>query len=285
MARTLTLSMLNITLPPPHERRRYIDAMQHAYQKRRTFRIRGDLAGTIGTLRADEADPSILVGEIYKFMDLQSDRGWFDVLRREPAQPQDLAAIQIPEHLKPHFQFLPFLFFASCHRLVMVSRDGDEAITPHQAKRVIEAALRAVGERPDVTIEPSRDALDRILSLPRLRSLKIEITPPNPDDNREQERALLERLKKQNAARLVFDLKARDGSGLLPDEDTRGLARIAQSNGKVVGKGGERGKSVTVSTEDHPLEEKVDYDPNTELRGAVLLHAAPRLLRKLGLLE
>ncbi len=41
---------------------------------------------------------------------------------------------------------------------------------------------------------------------------------------------------------------------------------------------------MTVSTEDHPLEEKVSYDPNTELRSAVLRDAAQKMLRKLGLL-
>lgn len=285
MARTLTLSVLNVTLPSPHGPQRYLDAMQAAYQKRRAYRIRGDFAGMIGALRTDETDSSVLVGEFYKFMDLQSDKGWFDVLKREPAQPQDLAAIQIPEHLKPHFQFLPFMFFASCHRLVMVSRDGDDSITPHQAKRVIEAALRAAGEQPDVTIEPGREALDRILKLPRLRTLKIEITPPNPDDYQEQEHALMEKLKGQNARRQIIELAARDASGLAPDEDTRVLASIAQSNGKVVGKGGKHGQSETVSTDEHPLEEKVVYDPNTALRSAVLRDAACGLLRRLGLLR
>lgn len=74
MTRTLTLSILNVTLPPPHGPQRYQDAMQRAYQARGTFRIRGDFAGMIGALRTDESDASVLVGEFYKFMDLQTDK-------------------------------------------------------------------------------------------------------------------------------------------------------------------------------------------------------------------
>lgn len=283
--RTLVLSVINLTLPEPHGPQRYLAAMHRAFAQRRVVKIRGDFAGMIGSLRADEHDPTILHGEFYKFMDLQAERGWFDLRQRRPAEPDDLAAIQIPDHLRPHFQFLPFVFYASCHRLVMISRDGEDAITPKQAVRLLQGALKAAGEQPELTVEPQREVLDEILAMPRLRELTLQIVPPNPDGLAEAERQLLQEMRSQNAQRLQVVLNTRDADGLRPDERTQTLARIAQSNGKVVAKGGERGQARTVSTADHPLEDKVTYDPNTELRQAVLLDRARALLVRLGLLK
>lgn len=283
--RTLVLSVINLTLPEPHGPQRYIVAMRKAFAQRQVVKIRGDLAGMIGSLRADEHDETILHGEFYKFMDLQAERGWFDLRQRRPAEPEDLAAIQIPDHLRPHFQFLPFVFHARCHRLVMICRDGEDAITPKQAARVLQGALKAAGEQPQVTVEPQREVLDEILAMPRLRKLTLEIVPPNPDGLAEAERQLMEEMRSQNAQRLQIELDARNAGGLRPDERTQTLARIAQSNGKVVAKGGERGQTRTVSTADHPLEDKVTYDPNTELRQAALLGRARALLVRLGLLK
>lgn len=95
----------------------------------------------------------------------------------------------------------------------------------------------------------------------------------------------MEQLRDQNARRQRIELDSRDGGGLRPNERTKTLARIAQSNGKVVAKGGERGKMQTVSTADHPLEDKVAYDPNVEERRAVFLSRARTLLIRLGLLK
>lgn len=283
--RTLVLSVINLTLPEPHGPKRYVEAMRKAYAQQRVVKIRGDFAGMIGSLRADENDPTILHGEFYKFMDLQAERGWFDLRERRPAEPDDLAAIQIPDHLRPHFQFLPFVFYGGCHRLVMVSRDGDDVITPKQAARVLQGALRAAGEQPKLTVEPQREVLDEILAMPRLRKLTLQIVPPNPDGLAEAERKLLQEMRNQNAQRLQIELDTRDADGLRPDERTQTLARIAQSNGKVVAKGGEHGQTHTVSTADHPLEDKVAYDPDTDLRQAVFLDRARALLVRLGILR
>lgn len=285
MTRALVLSVINITLPEPHTPQRYIKAMRDAYARQLVVKVRGDFAGMIGSLRQDEMDTSILHGEFYKFLDLQAESGWFDLRQLRPAKPDELAAIQIPEHLRPHFQFLPFVFYANCHRLVMVSRDGEDVITPAQAARVLKGALRAAGEQPEVTVEPQREVLEEILTMPRLRKLTLTIVPPNTDGLGEAERQLVEQMRDQNARRLLVELGSRDAGGLRPDERTRTLARIAQSNGKVEAKGGERGKIQTVSTTDHPLEDKATYDPNVEERRAVLLSRARSLLVRLGLLK
>lgn len=285
MSRTLVLSAINVTLPSPHSPQRYIDVMRRAFELRHIVRIRGDFAGTIGALRIDNDDNMILHGEFYKFMDLQAEQGWFDLRQRKPAEPKDLAAIQIPEYLKPHFQFLPFVFFGVCHRLVMVAQDGKDSMSPRQAAKVLEGVLRKAGERPEITIEPSREVLPAILGLSPLRRLSLDITRPNADDFHQEERELLQRLEAQNAKGITIDLRAQDDGGLHPDEQTRILAQIAQSHGKVSGVGGKRGKTIKVSTKDHPLQEKVLYDPNTERPHAVLFSKAREMLVRIGLMK
>jgi len=74
-----------------------------------------------------------------------------------------------------------------------------------------------------------------------------------------------------------------DDQGLSPNEETKKLARIAQSNGKVVGHLGSRGESKILSTQDHPLIDKVDYQHETQIRSDVLLTRARELISNLKL--
>jgi hypothetical protein len=133
----------------------------------------------------------------------------------------------------------------------------------------------------DVVVEPSRETLETIFGMPRLRSLIIEVTPPNPDDLEDYERELFEDMSVQRAGSYRVAMQEADERGLAPGENAKRLASIAQSNGRVIGIGGKRGKTKTLSTASHPLVEKAAFDADAFSRRDFLLGTAQKILRGL----
>jgi hypothetical protein len=271
--RTFRVSALNITMPLPHSPQRYVELFKTAYAQRRIVKLRGDYAGMLGGLALDK---DVVRGQFYKFFDLNLEADWFDLSKKQEADPEELAEIQVPPHLKPHHQSVDFVLFPQRHRLVFVARDGKEVLSPNMAKSLIERLFEdeRLVERfgpVEITIEPKREQLRRILALPRLKKLSIQVLPPNPDDLDDAEQEVLDRMSQERAHRMTIELTSRHPNGLEPDNDHKVLARVAQSNGKVSAVGeDETGKVLNVSTSDHPYVEAVTYDPNVQSRNHAL---------------
>lgn len=286
--RQLQFGAINITMPAPHRPERYIELFRQAGELDKVVKLKGDWVGKLGIMRDDkDTDGSAIVrGEFYKYIELDSTRDWFNVLKGKPADERELDQISIPEHLKPHFQYVPFVFFSKGHRLVLITRDKEDVISAAQAVTILRgifASSELVGifGKIDLIVEPSRDTLDKILGMPRLRTLEIVVTPPNPDDFEEFERDLFEDMASQRASSYQLTLQEEEGEGLAPSNKVRKLAQVAQSNGKVSGVGGPRGKTLRLSTTDHPLVDKAQYDPEVEIRANVLLIKAREILQQI----
>lgn len=286
--RTLELGVINITMSAPHLPERYVALFKEAFSQNKKTELRGDYIGLLGELKIeDNPDKSELVrGEFFKYMELDVTKEWFSIQKRKRADKEDLDAISIPDDLKPHFQFFPFVFFPNGHRLVLVCKDSKESLPPKQAAKILSTifncnSIQDKFGRIDVVVEPSRETLDKIFSSSRLRTLVIEVTPPNADDFHEFEEELFKNMDSQNTRSYNITLQEADDRGLLPSEQIKKLAQIAQSNGKVVGQIGSRGKNQTLSTEDHPLLDKVEYLPDTQIRSEVLFSKAIELISNL----
>ncbi len=285
--RQLQFGAINITMPVPHSPERYVELFQMAAGLERTTKLQGDWVGRISTVKLETDDGTdLLRGEFQKYIDLDSTRDWFNVRKREPAEKSDLEQISIPDDLKPHFQWVPFVFFPKGHKLVLVTKDGKDNISVNQAKSILETTfadteLVAQFGKIEVVIEPALDTLDKIFSLPRLRTLEIAVTPPNPDDFEEFEQSFLAMMHDNNAGAYQITLQEAGGQGLTPSQQTKNLAKVAQSNGKVTGIGGSHGKTIKLSTTSHPLVEKGQYDPAVELRSSILIQKAKSIFQQL----
>lgn len=282
--RQFRVAVLNIVMPVPHSPRRYIELLQAAYQRRRIVSLRGDYAGMLGGLNTDN---EVIRGQFYKFFNLNVDSTWFNLSNQQEAEPDDLAQIRVPSHLKPHHLAVNFVFVPQKHRLIFVTRDGRESLSPGMAKSLLDSLfsepdlVQSFGEI-EITIEPSREQLRRIFAMPRLKKLSIEVSPPNPDDLDEAERDVLDRMSEERAQRMMVELVSKHPRGLQPDATHRLLARVAQSNGKVSGHGeDEQGNTITLSTKDHPLVKVVSYDPDIQTRNDALTIEAQALVQAL----
>lgn len=282
--RTFRLAMLNVVMPQPHSQSRYRELLQETYRLRRIVNLRGDYAGMMGALHQED---DFLSGYFYKFFNLNKKEGWFNVARRKEAEPSDLAQIQIPDELKPHHQMIRFILFPKVHRVIFVTKDGRESLSPAMAKVLLDRLfeekkiVQEFGEI-EVTVEPCREQLKRIFSLPRIKTLSMEIMPPNPDDLDETEEEVMGRMNAERAQKMTISLATKHPKGLAPDAQHKALARIAQSNGKVVARGeSDKGTVVTLSTLDHPMIEPVSYDPDTQSREDAMKQKAISMLQRM----
>lgn len=286
--RTITISALNVVMPAPHNAQRYIDLFKRAYRKKQPVRLRGDFAGMIGSCRVEELDGhEIIAGELFKFFDLQLDGQWFNTLEQKAAEEAELAEIHIPENLKPHFQIFPYIFFPNKHRLFFITKDQRDNFSSGQVQKLLSvifedySLVREFGEI-DVTVEPSTETLERIFNMPILKKITIEVTPPNPDDHEDAEVKLFKKMGILNADRQIIELSSKKHNGLSLTEDIKTLANIGSSNGVVSGRGeDEEGHTTDLSTAEHPMKEKIEFNPMIQSRTEALLTKAQDLLLRI----
>lgn len=276
----IRLAALNIAMHSPHSPQRYVELMQDAY----ALGAKVDF-GELHTLmlgQLDAPDPENplepLAGEIYRFLQIDASDPWFNTLTNRPAEDEDVSQIQIPEHLLPRLQRIPFVLFPQSHRLIFVNKMGKVALYPQtQTTLGVATAAKFFGTlfgHPDllakyqqinVTQIPRSEGVEAILSAPGIQRLTIYLTRPNPDDGEDASERLMERLESQNAGSYKSEMLAASEEGLKPDEDTKDIAREAAENGWVKAKvldGG--GKIVEKSTENIPKIETATLRENTQ---------------------
>lgn len=280
--RTLQIAALNIAMHKPHSPQRYIDLLKeiHARQDRVHF---GELHFAIlGDVRPLNKDAPLegLTGEFFRSLEIDPSDPWFNTKTAEAATDEEVSEIKIPAHLLPHLKRIPFFFHPGTHELWYVRKDRKDALSPAMATKLFEglvAPLVADGKFPpvEVTSIPDKDVLSKMLAIPTLEKLFIELKRPNTDGGVSEERDWQDTMARQNAKRLQVELTAASSESIKPDDDTRSLARAASRNGKVEVRGRDRaGKKVFKSTAQHPMVEAVPFDPNIETVSDVLQRMA-----------
>lgn len=202
-------------------------------------------------------------GSIATFTELDMDGSWFNVETRKAAEAGDTPSID--DKLRPNYRSFNFELDPALHLVVVETHNGSGSLTPGLAEKFFnglfasEAIIERFGE-VKITVLPDKETLRTILSAKNLRSLRISISRPNPDDTEQAEAKLKARLDKLNVKRMEEDFYASGKEGITPDEPLKQLAKIAQRNGFVSAtmKEGDA-KTVQISTRDHPSQEEEEY--------------------------
>ena len=237
---------------------------------------------SFGKLDSNQKKNGPYTGDIYKFTDIDRNAEWFNTKTNEPASEKEIENLVIPDNLKPNSARFTYIFYPMNHTLFY---EGYYSGKQLGAKTVVRFFKNLFADQKieekfgkiDVTHIPERDGLTSAMKLPVKTRIEMEINRPNPDDHDDAEREFLRRMDARGVGTQVQTFKAIKGSSIEPDEETKTLAKISESNGKVTikGKNGE-GKIVEFSTSDHPLR-ITEFYGDTDSPFSILVRVAESL--------
>lgn len=256
--RTLEVCALNLAANP-HPGGVYISLLRRASHY--LVQARGTDYAKITTPHAVSSRTGTYTGRILIWTEIDLKRPWLDLTKEDELSPSLKRTISIPENARPNMRVFGYVFVESKHRLYFESKNElGERLGPNTAKSIFskltsQELLGFDSPEVEVTIVPDVDAVERVLTLPRLRTLFIRVTLPNPDTASPAARKrVYERLKKAKARQLEERyIKSTDAEKLEPTQEMQELAEVAAENGLVRGEGRDSdGKKVEVSTERYP---------------------------------
>jgi hypothetical protein len=249
----------------PHSPDTYVKLMNKAFELKRQIKLRGDtfaILKKISPLKGDAVDG--ITGEIAKFTRIESGK-WFNLNELRAAEEDETKQIVIPEALRPNFTDFYFVFYPKNHFLIIECKDKFGQISPKYLEVFFNKLFDSEEiikefNKVEVTLVPSTDQLESVLSLTQINTLEIVIRRPNTDGLEDLEDEVLDRLNNQNAEEEVITLKAQKGLSIDADNETKGLSHVAQLNGvvKTAGLDG-NGKRAVRSTQQHPFVESGQY--------------------------
>lgn len=268
MDRVIRVGALNI-VTHPHTAQGYSDLVARVRRRKKAVRIRGDRFGMI-SIAAQPGNPrtrnATVNGILGTFTRIDADSDWINVTTGLKAEDQDRAALEnLPRNLQPNHAQHRFHFYLRTHTLFYEIGNSGHRLTPKNAeslfKRLFEAPpiVNEFGD-VDVTIIPDHGALDKILSAPDIRSLRIIVSAPNPDRGAQAEQQLMGRLDRLKARKKDTTYVAERGASLQPDQELEAEAKIASRNGRVEANIRKGRRVSKVSTIDTPYVYTYEYD-------------------------
>ena len=268
----LTIAAINITVHPHPTPRIYTDLLLDAYRLKSQIPIRGDAGGILCTAFEDESgSPNTWVsGEIAKFLNIDIEQPWFDLVEFDQADEEESKKIVIPEHLKPNLTKIEYVLVPEIHTLFFEVYHGGYKISPSMAlkffRRLFAADQIIAKYGPiETTLMPKREVVEAILGFDSIQEIDLIITRPNSDDLGSEEQELLQELDDQCSREMRVSHKSQHGKFIKPNDKLKTLGRIAANNGILSAKVKEaKGVSTPWSTVDHPETNTLFYNPSTE---------------------
>ena len=173
-----------------------------------------------------------MIGDIFKFTKINKDDNWFNITTNEFASEDELEKVNIPEHLKPNSSRFSFIFYPKEHLFFYESFYDGNNLGPSNIIKFLErlfsqkTILDKYGH-VDLTIVPEADKLSEALKMKVKERLDLIVKRPNPDDQADAERKVLERMKKRNVAHYEESFRSVAGQSIIIDEELRIMSKIS----------------------------------------------------------
>lgn len=286
----LSFSGINI-VTHPHSPQGYVELLAAAFRERASVIVRGSQHLMIGALRPlYQGEPlKGLQGSFYRFIQVDKNASWFNVSRHDEATLEELSRINIPDDLRPNTETFDFVFYPKGHTLYYNRRSGTKVNgrRPVLGAGQVAKLLNEVFLTPsihqrfgkvEVTVLPDSDQLKKILAIPKLTRLVIDVTRPNADELGKAQEKVFKKMEKMRARRFKEEIVAEQGESIVLDEDTKVIAIVAASNGSVEGYGYTLDdRRLDRSTTDKPWKETVLYNPEVQSEVSALNQATLHL--------
>ena len=279
--RLFSMSVINV-VTQPHSPENYVALFKDLFKLRTSTIVRGDAAILLGELRPMDRDaPEKGVrGRFYRYTEIDKNAKWFNLDTAEEASEEDLEKVSIPDGLRPNLKESFFFFNPTGHKLFYISHDADVSLPPgHLIKHLNNLCSSPIIVKKygdvDLTAIPDSMTLEKILTLPQINKLLLDIKKPNPDDLGDLDDEIFERMREMGVRRERREYTAEAGETIKIEGSTLDLAKVAARNGEVVVTGrSAANERVSESTKKFPLSQVVRYDTDLQSQSDALINAA-----------
>lgn len=192
---------------------------------------------------------------------------WMEIDQSEPiifkgSLEQALLAdtdFNVPSEVGFNSKVFYFAFREADHTLFLeLENDEGGSISVNRAVDALNAIFSSVSlsgvEAIDAYVKTKRNAVERVLSLPKLRKVEIVLNMPNPDDLQGEIAEIYAEMEQMGAKQQKAELtKSKDANTLILSPRYRALANVAKDNGFVKSEGIDTdGAKQELSTREHP---------------------------------
>lgn len=266
----IEVGAINVVLQP-HSPELYQRWIRLLFRLRLRAHLHGNRYGAISQLYPTGEDDGVaLHGVVSTFVHFDTDLPWYNEATAKDATDQDLGEVSLPDHLRPEHRRCQFAFDIKKHLFLFETDARRGGVTPRLMLRMLERfskepqVLSKFGAAT-LTVVPDAKAVEEILEWGELKKLVISTSLPNPDFADAAFSDLEEWMAAQGAETFRQELGS-SKPDLVPDDETKNLARIASEHGYVEATGiGENNRVVRLSTKTaKPLTYKGEFDPEVE---------------------
>jgi len=278
MARIGKYGVLNVVMHP-HPAGAYRRLFDLAGKDPNGVRFFGDRFATLSPI--SETRNGVFSGRLATWTEIDPDS---NLIEKRSLKEQLLAdaEIDLPEGVGFNSKVFTFAFREADHRLyVELKNDENQTISIGRACQAIAKVLESI--RPidvdeiDVYVSTRSNAVEHVLSIPKLRKVVIQLDLPNPDGLSDEKQALLDEIDGMHAKRLRAEVtRAAGHDTLILSERYRVMAELAPDNGFVKSSGkDDLGSPLERSTKEYPNEIEVEVHQD-QSRAITTRHVAER---------
>lgn len=269
--RTFQTCAINI-VAQPHPPGIYEDLFDCAIAERPPVHIHRDQYGKFGPGVAKElrlidfegGHSTIYYGDIHFFTRIDPQADWYDVINEcSVTNPNHVEAIRQIQQYGPNDRKFRFVFFPDRHLLIFETRALKHTVTAQTMKLFLTSSLTRYTnkfhlESIDLTIEPSRRAVEEIITMSDLASLEMLLQRPNPGDALPSglEDDIFEEMDTNGIREEYTTLKRSKSKPIHLTPRRIDFIRVAARNGFVKGVGFHKSKRSNIATDKRPLEYK-----------------------------
>lgn len=248
----IEVSAINLRIPADKDRN-YTKLLSFLFDKKIAVKVYGN-----SFIAITDFNKSTGRGAFSKYSEIDIDGDWFDIEDFAPADPEKVDEVSIPDTLRPNLSAFHFKLEADIHVVLFETYSESKALSTRSIDKYFKEVLsdNDVIEnygRVESDIVKSYGEVDRILSLPQLKELRIIIRRPNNDDVSGDLAAQIEdRLTDQDGEEYEEIIRSKNEDGLKPNKRTKKLSIIGAENGEVFGKSIVNGVMITHTTSEIP---------------------------------
>ena len=261
MHKTGYYGVLNTVLHP-HPAGAYRNIFEIAGADPRGVRFHGDRFATMSPV--SETRNGVFTGRLATWTEINPQS---NLIEKKSLKESLLSEsnVLLPDGVGFNSRVFSFAFREAEHQLyVELRNDENQTISIGRARlaflRVFQAFKPEQVDELDVHIKTQSNAVEQVLSIPKIRNIEILLNLPNPDHLSEQKKAILEEIDALHAKRMKTQItKAAGEETLKLNPRYKAMAELAKDNGYLHAKGRDvNGDPIDRSTKKYPSEIEIE---------------------------